>query len=186
MPNWKKILLNGGNGELTTLKLTDLTEDSTGTKILTLDSNDNIKLTASFSGGGIQSITGTTNQISVTSGNTPTLSIPILTNSIGFVRGGQSSAQSTPSQLTGGSSDNGKFLRFNYASEGVAGNASTWSLESISVSLTSNVTGTLPEANGGTGVTSLSSLDLSEFNNDLSLGDLSGTLAVSKGGTGTT
>ncbi len=50
MPNWKKILLNGGSGELTTLKLTSLTEDNTGTKILTLDTNNNIKLTASFGG----------------------------------------------------------------------------------------------------------------------------------------
>ena len=165
MPNWKKILLNGGSGELTTLKLTNLTEDNTGTKILTLDSSNNIKLTASFSGGG------STN---------PNLN----TNSI-LIRGGSSTSQASATNLTGGSSDNGKFLRFNYATEGIpAGDGSTWSLESISVSLTSNVTGTLPEANGGTGVTSLSSLDLSEFNNDLSLGDLSGTLAVSKGGTG--
>ena len=52
MPNWKKILLNGGSGELTTLKLTSLTEDSTGTKVLTLDANNNIKLTGSFGGGG--------------------------------------------------------------------------------------------------------------------------------------
>ena len=52
MPNWKKILLNGGDGELTTLKLTSLTEDSTGTKVLTLDTNNNIKLTGSFGGGG--------------------------------------------------------------------------------------------------------------------------------------
>ena len=208
MPNWKKILLNGGDGELTTLKLTNLTEDSTGTKILTLDSSNNIKLTASFSGGGGGTVTGVTGTAPIVSsgGTTPAISInaattsaagsmssadktkldglvSVSTNSI-IVRGGQTSAQSSATSLTGGSSDNSKFLRFNYASEGVAGNASTWSLESISVSLTSNVTGTLPEANGGTGVTSLSSLDLSEFNNDLSLGDLSGTLAVSKGGTG--
>ena len=52
MPNWKKILLNGGSGELTTLKLTNLTEDNTGTKVLTLDTNNNIKLTGSFGGGG--------------------------------------------------------------------------------------------------------------------------------------
>ena len=51
MPNWKKIILNGGSGELTTLKLTSLTEDNTGTKVLTLDTNNNIKLTASFGGG---------------------------------------------------------------------------------------------------------------------------------------
>ena len=208
MPNWKRILLNGGDGELTTLKLTNLTEDSTGTKILTLDSSNNIKLTASFSGGGGGTVTGVTGTAPIVSsgGTTPAISInaattsaagsmsstdktkldglvSVSTNSI-IVRGGQTSAQSSATSLTGGSSDNGKFLRFNYASEGVAGNASTWSLESISVSLTSNVTGTLPEGNGGTGVTSLSSLDLSEFNNDLSLGDLSGTLAVSKGGTG--
>jgi hypothetical protein len=208
MPNWKKILLNGGDGELTTLKLTNLTEDSTGTKILTLDSSNNIKLTASFSGGGGGTVTGVTGTAPIVSsgGTTPAISInaattsaagsmsstdktklnglvSVSTNSI-IVRGGQATAQSSATSLTGGSSDNGKFLRFNYASEGIAGNASTWSLESISVSLTSNVTGTLPEGNGGTGVTSLSSLDLSEFNNDLSLGDLSGTLAVSKGGTG--
>ncbi len=208
MPNWKKILLNGGSGELTTLKLTSLTEDNTGTKVLTLDSNNNIKLTASFSGGGGGTVTGVTGTTPIVSsgGTAPAISISaattsaagsmsssdkikldslvsVNTNSI-IVRGGQTSAQSSATSLTGGSSDNGKFLRFNYASEGVAGNASTWSLESISVSLTSNVTGTLPEGNGGTGVTSLSSLDLSEFNNDLSLGDLSGTLAVSKGGTG--
>ncbi len=52
MPNWKKIILNGGAGELTTLKLTSLTEDNTGTKVLTLDTNNNIKLTGSFGGGG--------------------------------------------------------------------------------------------------------------------------------------
>jgi hypothetical protein len=52
MPNWKKIILNGGTGELTTLKLTSLTEDNTGTKVLTLDTNNNIKLTGSFGGGG--------------------------------------------------------------------------------------------------------------------------------------
>ena len=52
MPNWKKIILNGGVGELTTLKLTNLTEDNTGTKVLTLDTNNNIKLTGSFGGGG--------------------------------------------------------------------------------------------------------------------------------------
>ena len=52
MPNWKKIILNGGSGELTTLKLTSLTEDNTGTKVLTLDASNNIKLTGSFGGGG--------------------------------------------------------------------------------------------------------------------------------------
>lgn len=127
MPNWKKILLNGGDGELTTLKLTNLTEDNTGTKILTLDSSNNIKLTASFSGGG------STN---------PNLN----TNSI-LVRGGSSTAQSSATNLTGGSSDNGKFLRFNYATEGIpAGDGSTWSLESAG-------SGTVTSVTAGSGMT---------------------------------
>ena len=127
MPNWKKILLNGGDGELTTLKLTNLTEDNTGTKILTLDSSNNIKLTASFSGGG------STN---------PNLN----TNSI-LVRGGSSTLQSSATNLTGGSSDNGKFLRFNYATEGIpAGDGSTWSLESAG-------SGTVTSVTAGSGMT---------------------------------
>ena len=127
MPNWKKILLNGGSGELTTLKLTNLTEDNTGTKILTLDSSNNIKLTASFSGGG------STN---------PNLN----TNSI-LIRGGSSTSQASATNLTGGSSDNGKFLRFNYATEGIPfGDASTWSLESAG-------SGTVTSVTAGTGMT---------------------------------
>ena len=78
MPNWKKILLNGGDGELTTLKLTSLTEDNTGTKILTLDTNNNIKLTASFGGGGTLSGNGAVNRIPYYNGTTT------FTNESGF------------------------------------------------------------------------------------------------------
>ena len=48
-----------------------------------------------------------------------------------------------------------------------------------SVSLTSNVTGTLPVANGGTGVTSLDAIALSEFDNDLSTMNLTGNQSAS-------
>ena len=94
MPNWKKILLNGGDGELTTLKLTNLTEDSTGTKILTLDSSNNIKLTASFSGGGGGTVTGVTGTAPIVSsgGTTPAISINAATTS---AAGSMSSADKT-------------------------------------------------------------------------------------------
>ena len=71
--------------------------------------------------------------------------VSVSTNSI-IVRGGLSSAQSSATSLTGGSSDNGKFLRFNYASEGVSGNASTWSLESAG-------SGTVTSVTAGSGMT---------------------------------
>ena len=71
--------------------------------------------------------------------------VSVSTNSI-IVRGGQATAQSSATSLTGGSSDNGKFLRFNYASEGVSGNASTWSLESAG-------SGTVTSVTAGTGMT---------------------------------
>ena len=153
MPNWKKILLNGGDGELTTLKLTNLTEDNTGTKVLTLDANNNIKLTGSFGGGGggtVTSVTGTAPIVS-SGGTTPAISINAATtlaagsmsaadklklnslvannsNSI-IVRGGPfSSGQATTTNLTGGSSDDGKVLVFNYATE-LGQDQSYWSLE---------------------------------------------------------
>ena len=55
------------------------------------------------------------------------------------------------------------------------------------ISLSSNkVTGTLPVASGGTGLTSLSTLLNSNVTVPTALSDLSGTLAVSAGGTGLT
>ena len=56
MPNWKKILLNGGDGELTTLKLTNLTEDSIfALRPEKLSSTDFVALTQKIENGQFSS-----------------------------------------------------------------------------------------------------------------------------------
>ena len=188
MPNWKKIILSGSNAELLSLKVPSIVSAgsvTTGTNVLTIGSDGKLHMTGSYGVGGVQTLSGTS-PITVTGTANPTVSLAFSSNSV-LVRGGQSSAQSSITSLTGGSSDNGKFLKFTYATEGSPnGNASSWSLDSAGGGSVTSV-GTTGTVNGitltGT-VTTSGNLTLGGTL-AISNADWSGAdLSIANGGTG--
>ena len=55
MPNWKKVIVSGSNAILASLKVPSVHSNgsvSTGTNVVTVDSNGQIYMTGSYGGGG--------------------------------------------------------------------------------------------------------------------------------------
>lgn len=170
MPNWKKIILSGSNAILGTLKIPSIVAAgsvTTGTNVVTIDSDGKLHMTSSYGGGG-----GTSTN-------------PNLTERSILVRGGALGSQGTATNLQGGSSENNKFLKFIYADEGgPAGSTSTWTLASVGSVTSVGTTGTVNGITLTGTVTSAGSLTLGGTL-AISNSDWSGTdLSVANGGTG--
>ena len=170
MPNWKKIILSGSNAVLGTLKIPSVVSAgsvTTGTNVLTIGSDGKLHMTGSYGGGG-----GTSTN-------------PNLTERSILVRGGALGSQGTATNLQGGSSENGKFVKFIYADEGgPAGSTSTWTLASAGSVTSVGTTGTVNGITLTGTVTTSGNLTLGGTL-AISNADWSGTdLSVSNGGTG--
>ena len=133
-----------------TLKLDSVSEGTGISRYLVWDTGDNNSVKwQTVSTSGVTSVTGTSPIVS-SGGTTPAISINAATTSAAgsmssadktklnslvannsnsvIVRGGPFSSQATTTNLTGGSSDNGKVLTFNYQFENPQ-DQSYWSLE---------------------------------------------------------
>lgn len=170
MPNWKKIILSGSNAILGTLKVPSIVSAgsvTTGANVITIGSDGKLHMTGSYGGGG-----GTSTN--------PDL----VANSI-LVKGGALGSQGSATNLTGGSSENNKYLKFLFADEGgPAGSTSTWTLASAGSVTSVGTTGTVNGITLTGTVTSAGSLTLGGTL-AISNSDWSGTdLSVSNGGTG--